>query len=84
MCGRGDRASSSDTSLDLWKGWLPGLCMPGRAALFGHSQPVLVWVFLERSQLRGGVGFELVQTDQQIQIMSRGHFPIDHNEKVIS
>lgn len=84
MCGRGDTASSSDTSLDLWKGWLPGLCMPGQAALFGHSQPVLVRVFLERSQLREGVGFEFVQTDQQIQIMTRGHFPIDHNEKVIS
>lgn len=84
MCGRGDTANSSDTSLDLWKGWLPGLCMPGQAALAGHSQPGLVQVFLEGSQLRGGVGFEFVQTDQQIQIKSRGHFPIDHNEKVIS
>ena len=27
MCGRGDTATSSDTGLDLWKGWVPLACV---------------------------------------------------------
>lgn len=84
MCGRGDRANSSDTSLDLWKGWLPGLCMPGQAALAGHSQPALVRVFLEGSQLRGGAGFSLFKLTSKFRSRAEGTSPLIIMKKMLS
>ena len=76
MCGRGDRANSSDTSLDLWKGWLPGLCMPGQAALAGPSQPALVRVVLEGSQRRGGAGCSLFKLTRKFRSRAEGTSPL--------